>query len=72
MTHLIVTADARQSLANRAVAALRSVFARLDRARRYRMTVGRLHRLSDHQLRDIGLARDEIEVAVEGRLDRLC
>ncbi|HSF93754.1 MAG TPA: DUF1127 domain-containing protein [Thermohalobaculum sp.] len=70
MTHVIFTADAHRSLANRTIAALRGVFSRLDRARRHRMTVSRLHRLSDHQLRDIGLARDEIDAAVEGRLDR--
>ena len=41
----------------------------LDR-RRERAAIAQLHAMSDRELRDIGLTRSEIDLAVRGELDR--
>ena len=71
MTHMIVSSaahPAKAPLVGRLVEVTRILWSAFHRERRLRATVGRLHRLNDHALRDIGLERDNIEPVVRSRL----
>ena len=61
---------AAKGLFGRLGAAVSGAYAAFDRERRVRITLGHLRRLSDHSLRDIGLARDEIEHVIRDQSAR--
>jgi uncharacterized protein YjiS (DUF1127 family) len=50
---------------------LRGSWAAYVARRQQRLAIDRLHAMSDHQLKDIGLSRSQIESAVRGDRDRL-
>lgn len=61
---------AARGIFRRLGATVAGAYVALDRERRVRITLGHLHRLSDHSLRDIGLARDEIEHVIRDQSTR--
>lgn len=48
-------------------AALHGAWHRIGDYRRHRAAIQKLHTLDDHMLKDIGVRREDIEVAVRGR-----
>ena len=70
MTHIVlspVARPAKMALSGRLMAAIRTLWRRVQNERRLRATIFTLHRLNDHSLRDIGLERDNIEPVVRSR-----
>ena len=70
MTHFVVSPaahPAKVALLGQLVVLGRMLWNKLQKERRVRSTVSRLHRLNDRTLRDIGLERDNIEPVVRSR-----